>query len=416
MVKYAPKIDQRTAKDIFVQVRELLEQYTGETKPVRETRATLVHIFARFGEIIIERLNQVPDKNFLAFLDLLGASPLPPQPARVPLTFSLAAGTTVDAVVPQRTQVAAPPAEGEKDPVIFETERELVVTATQLSSVFVRNPDIDQWSERSSLGAVTSFEGVPAFQGNEKIAHIFYIGHDSLFSYPALQSLTLTFELEDLGLGEQQPDPRSLQWEIWDGKEGILLTIQQDNTASLTKDGNVVFSNLSQISQEIVKRQSNRWLRCKLLTPITPFMEQQSGMVRASQLPQVNKITIKATINLLGSLKNALNNSIPLDLAQPFFPFGEKPKFGDTFYLNLENQEFFAQGSIITLTVDIVNPAVAGTLTPDNPNLRLQWEFWNGQKWDLIGTSSTSGPLPDPETGDILNNFQDEPTLSLILV
>ncbi|MDJ0594336.1 MAG: putative baseplate assembly protein [Pleurocapsa sp. MO_226.B13] len=416
MVKHAPKIDQRTAQDIAAQVQQLLEQYTGvkqntedreETPTPQGARVALVKIFARFAEIIIERLNQVPDKNFLAFLDLLGASPLPPQPARVPLTFFLAAGTTVDAVVPIGTQVAAPPAEGEQNPVIFETERELVVSAAQLESIFVRDPQQDLYSERSSLLTLTASEGVPAFQGNEKIAHIFYIGHDSLFSYPTLELLSLTFELEDLGLGAQQIDPRSLQWEIWDGKEGIPLPIQQDNTDSLTKNGQVNFFNLPQISPQTVNGQSNRWLRCKLLTPITPLIEQQSGMVRATQLSQVKKITLQATINLLGSLKNALTNSIPLDLEQPFLPFGEKPKFGDTFYLNLENQEFFAQDGIITLTVDIVDPAVAGTLTPDNLNLRLQWEFWHGQKWTLIGTTSTNGPLPDPETGNILNNFQD---------
>ncbi len=76
----------------------------------------LVRIFGRLGEIVADRLNRVPDKNFLAFLDLVGMSPRPPQPARVPLTFQLAAGTAVDALVPARTPVAAIPLEGEDEP------------------------------------------------------------------------------------------------------------------------------------------------------------------------------------------------------------------------------------------------------------------------------------------------------------
>src|SRR3954465_2413784 len=124
----APKIDPRTAPDIARQVRSLLEEYTGAKFDAEKgAAAALINIFARYSELIVERLNRVPEKNFLAFLDLLGASPLPPQPARAPLTFTLSEGSAVDTVVPAGTQVAAAPAEGETGPAIFETERELVV-------------------------------------------------------------------------------------------------------------------------------------------------------------------------------------------------------------------------------------------------------------------------------------------------
>src|SRR5256885_4909666 len=97
-----------------------------------QASAALIGVFARFCEIIVQRLNQVPDKNFLAFLDLLGTSLLPPQAARVPLTFTLVANSPLDAVVPAGTQAAAPPGAGQTDPVIFETERELTVVAATL--------------------------------------------------------------------------------------------------------------------------------------------------------------------------------------------------------------------------------------------------------------------------------------------
>jgi len=74
-----------------------------------------IGVFARFCEIVAQHLNQVLNKNFLAFLDLLGTSRLPPQPARVPLTFTLVAGSSPsDTLVPAGTQCAAPPLEGEK--------------------------------------------------------------------------------------------------------------------------------------------------------------------------------------------------------------------------------------------------------------------------------------------------------------
>src|SRR5262249_55003946 len=142
---------------------------TGELVPDPHGGA-LIGIFARFAELIIERLNRVPDKNLLAFLDLLGASRLPPQPARVPLTFSLATGRASPGVGPAGTQVAAPPGEGEKDAVVFETERELVVSPATLTAVFTRDPEVDAVADLSGVVAgVTSDQGVGVFRGDRLV-------------------------------------------------------------------------------------------------------------------------------------------------------------------------------------------------------------------------------------------------------
>ncbi|MCH8908017.1 MAG: hypothetical protein IH840_13090, partial [Candidatus Heimdallarchaeota archaeon] len=197
-----PKIDPRTAKEITEQVQTLLERYRKpswlgfDPRNPLGVNATLIGIFSRFAEIVIERLNQVPEKNFLAFLDLLGASRLPPQPAKVPLTFSLAAGTSVESVVPIGTQVAAAPAEGKKEPVIFETERELVVTSAQLASIFVREPQQDKFAEHTVLVEDRVSPALLVFDGNRKNEHIFYIGHNSLFGQSNISELQLNLRLD----------------------------------------------------------------------------------------------------------------------------------------------------------------------------------------------------------------------------
>ncbi len=171
----APPVDSRTATDITRQINDLLALYapawkaqyhdpvTGKLLWTDPLGTALIGIFSRFAELIIQRLNQVPDKNFLAFLDLLGEARLPPQPALVPLTFSLASGSASDAVVPAGTQVAAPPAEGETAPVIFKTERELVVTAAQLVSLFTRDPEQYRYADYSALLSSAPPLPVPVF-------------------------------------------------------------------------------------------------------------------------------------------------------------------------------------------------------------------------------------------------------------
>src|ERR1044071_3208494 len=166
----APLIDSRTSDDVVRQLLKLLRSYSGEGSQSGASRA-LVEIFGRYAELIIERLNQVPNKNQLAFLDLIGASLLPPQPARVPLTFSLANGSIVDGVVPARTQVAAVNAEGETAPVVFETDAELVVTAAQLVSLSMRNPEKGTYADNSTL--INSIaRSVPLFKGLHAVEHI----------------------------------------------------------------------------------------------------------------------------------------------------------------------------------------------------------------------------------------------------
>src|SRR5262245_33864891 len=237
MTPPAPNIDPRTASDIARQVQDLIRTYVPaepEFNPATGVSAALIGIFARLTEIILQRLNQAPQKNFLAFLDLLGAALLPPQPARVPLTFSLAAGSTADGLVLVGTQVAAPPAEGEKDPVIFETERELTVTAAQLAALFVRDPEQDKQADHSALISAAAVAEVPVFQGNQPIAHLLYIGHSRLLGLPQIVGLSLQFTLE-----AQLQDTRAVRWELWDGQQWQGRTPGADQTQNLTRSGSV---------------------------------------------------------------------------------------------------------------------------------------------------------------------------------
>ncbi len=418
--KSPPKIDSRTAKEIVQQVKALLNVYapnwredplnpvTGKPEGIS---TALLNIFTRFAEIIIERLNQVPDKNFLAFLNLLGASRFPPQPARVPLTFSLASGSTVDAIVPAGTQVAAPPAEGEKDPIIFETEQELVVAATQLESLWVSDPNQDQYGNFSILTKVTdSSEPVPIFRGNQSNPHIFYLAHRVLLGFPAISSLTLDVTLASTGILE---DERILQWEFWDGTQW-QETQPTDGTDHLKNSGtNTIEFDLSNLDNGIpvssVNSVENRWLRCKLLTPIARtdppenFQDApHSGMVRENHLPEINDITMEVELSdtdLLPEL--AFANAAPVAIGQPFFPFGETPKFNDALYL--AHAEAFSkdatlaqndQGAEITLAIDLENPWWDTTITRkvhSDYDLQLSWECWNGTIWQEVGVT----PPPD---------------------
>lgn len=390
----APKIDTRDAGRIAEQTVELLKHYVPEWKEFNPATdkpegvsSALIHIFARFSEIIIQRLNKAPEKNFMAFLDMLGASLLPPQPARAPLTFTLSAGSAEEGRAPAGTQVAAAPAEGEKEPVVFETERELVVTSAQLKSVWVNEPGQDKYADQSCIVTSKSSTGVSVFKGTENVEHMLYIGHDTLLGYPVIKELKLTISLNEI---IENPDERTVQWEIWDGKKGIKLT-PDDGTANLTTSGEIKFANLfSQFSQLTVYDKKSRWLRCRLMTSITPGIDPIKEMVRVGQLPSIDSINVMSEVEREDlETETAFANHLQVDLSKEFFPFGEKPKLGDTLYL--ANSETFSKaGATVILAVNLKQPGIA------SDDIKLKWEFGNGKKWTIIGTSTKNGPqTPD---------------------
>ena len=66
----------------------------------------LVHLFGRLSELVINRLNQVPDKHFLAFLNEAGVDLLAPRPASTELTFTPAEDGPPVIRVPAGTELA----------------------------------------------------------------------------------------------------------------------------------------------------------------------------------------------------------------------------------------------------------------------------------------------------------------------
>ena len=69
-----PKIDARTASEILRQLRAMAPHYTREwlAKDDNDSGVALLRIFSSIAEGVISRLNRAPDRNFLAFLDMLG--------------------------------------------------------------------------------------------------------------------------------------------------------------------------------------------------------------------------------------------------------------------------------------------------------------------------------------------------------
>jgi uncharacterized phage protein gp47/JayE len=129
-----PDLDDRTWQDIVEEAKGLIPRYAPEWTDHNpsDLGIALIELFGWLVEGMIYRLNQVPAKNYLAFLNLLGITRDPATPASVMLTVRLAGGNP-PLTVPRRSQAATPQGEtGEA--VIFETDEDQRVLPVNLTT------------------------------------------------------------------------------------------------------------------------------------------------------------------------------------------------------------------------------------------------------------------------------------------
>ena len=369
MASLPPKIDRRTYEEIVKQTENLAQTYTN-WKPATTEKAdaggALIRIFARMAKLVSDRLNQASEKNFLAFLDLIGGQLKPPQAAKVPLTFYLAQGSPVDGLVPARTQVSAATAEGSDEEIVFETDRELVVTTAQLQAVFVREPNEDNYSDCTLEATGQKDAAFLAFSGDRSIEHSLYITCPEIFAIPSLTELKLIISTDGANSASQFLN-LPLNWSYWNGSRWEEISTPSQNQES--NQSTFIFTNLPIPTTSDIYGQTGRWLQAKL-TNINSNI--------SANLPRINHIQGSTNIVQAHLLPDAcLFNSTPLDLTKDFYPFGEQPELNDTFYIALHDK-FIKPNTTITIEINLSHKPV------DINNLIITWEIGDGQVWQEI--------------------------------
>ncbi len=360
MVKKPPILDERELRNILedLQTRTLIDLPEWTPPPVGDAGTMLQRLFARLLEITLQRLNQAPEKNLLAFLNTLGLSLLSPSPAKAPLTFAVTEGNP-PTLVPGGTQAGAQP-EGEAEALTFETEDDLTVIPAQLTVGFTMDPTWDRYEDQTQLLDGQNPPGFTPFVGVKSLPHILYFGNNALLNVSGSAGTTVEIKLETRSLSDEvRKFLSSLLWQYRTGGELKILTPPSS--------GPIKIAIPDPIDQEIIQGVGlpdglkSRWLRATL--PI-PFPDAQT----AHDL-RLSDLILKIEAN--GLLPDfAFNNDAPLDVTKEFLPFGEAPKVSDAFYI--ANQEAFSKPDVeVTLHLEV----------QPSPSPALVWEIFDGNDW-----------------------------------
>lgn len=102
-----PNLDDRDFAQLLADAKALIPARCPEWTDLSpgDVGTTLLELFAYLTDSMLYRLNRLPDKAFIQFLNLVGVTLTPPAAASVELTFSVRTPTSQPVVVPRGTRI-----------------------------------------------------------------------------------------------------------------------------------------------------------------------------------------------------------------------------------------------------------------------------------------------------------------------
>ncbi len=285
----APILDDRSFQDIVDECKRMIPRYTPEWTDhnVSDPGVTLIELFAWMTELLLYRVNQVPARNYIKFLDLIGVGLEPPRPARTEVVFRLAAAQAAAVMIPAGTEVATRRTAGDES-ILFATETPLQVQIPALGYTLVSR---DEFAYRDYSPVLRNPNlRVPVFEDPPKPGNGFYLGY---YGDLAGHILRLQLECEIQGIGVDPKNP-PLAYEYYDGslQTWRSLEVEQETTGGLNKTGTVtVRIPLTSRPRELDRRRAT-WIRCR----ITDLAPGQRGYSASPRILSVETQSLGASV------------------------------------------------------------------------------------------------------------------------
>jgi predicted phage baseplate assembly protein len=265
----APNLDDRRFQDLVDDARRYVQRRCPEWSDhnVSDPGITLIETFAMVVDQLIYRLNQVPDRLYVRFFELLGMPLYPPAPAVAATTFWLSAPRDHTITIPTGTEVATQRTETE-EALPFTTTEQLDILPCSLAGVATANEELggeplDRTRELSSDEPFPAFSRAPAY------GDALLIGLSVAVPRCAV-AIRFDCQVEGVGVDPRQPP---LIWEAWTGDGWDFCEVENDGTGGLNRPGDVVVHVPAGHTTSVIAQQSAGWLRCRVIpaAPGQPF-------------------------------------------------------------------------------------------------------------------------------------------------
>jgi predicted phage baseplate assembly protein len=256
----SPKLDDRTYQQLLDQLVRRIPVYTPEWTDhnASDPGITLLQLFSYLGEQLLYRFNQIPDKNYVEFLRLIGVTLRPASSASAHLTVKInpAKATGGAYWIKGGSQFEADT--GGDEPAVFETTTDLQATVASLDAVVVGaagNLAIQTEPEELPIGCAADGVSFLPFGSSPAAGTALYLGFSEAlpknleFRLVCLRpdETTDTTDLVMMADGYVGPPADAtrptavIAWEWWDGTAWQALDRVLDTTAAFERDGEIRF-------------------------------------------------------------------------------------------------------------------------------------------------------------------------------
>lgn len=380
-----PNLDDRSFEQIRDEAIRLIPQYCPEWTNFNpsDPGVTLLELFSWMTEMVLYRLNRVPEKVYLTLLDLIGVRLRPPQPARATLTFHLVEGCATGTWVPRGTQVATEPNE-DGEAIVFETEEDLFAVPNRL----VRVVSIHQDKVADNTDKLQAIPRQPfeAFAGATEIERFLYLSDPRLSTLAETGTVQLVF---DCPKARTEGLTALLEWEYWNGHrwrelEPTEVSPEEAATSSRTQRAVAFAGPLEDLAEGEVAGLEGFWLRGRLIELPANDDETIVGAITASaQILTEGVLADEVLTRTTGDM------FVPLDGTRTFLPFGEQPAPDTCFYIQSE-ECLGKEDSRVLIDLVAAEPTLYPPARPTQ-NLVMVYEFWNGSRWTELGRATPAG-------------------------
>ena len=288
----APNLDDRRFQDLVDDAKRMVQRNcpTWTDHNVSDPGVTLIETFAFMTDQLLYRLNRLPDRLHVAFLDLIGLRMLPPTPARAQVTFWLSTPALAPLVIASGTQVGTVRTEAANS-ILFATRDDLTVVPCAVRSVRTRGAADEATVTRTDqLALRTPF---PAFGERPSIEDVLLVGLDSAVPGCAVR-LDIDGSVHGIGVNPLRPP---LVWEAWTGRSWTECTVTLDETGGLNRPGAVIMLVPDEHEAHVVDEDRAGWLRARVVAP-------DEGQPPYSASPMVRGLSA-CTVGVTGDAVNA---------------------------------------------------------------------------------------------------------------
>lgn len=253
-----PNLDDRRFQDLVDDAKRLVQQRCPEWTDhnVSDPGVTLIELFAWMTDQLLYRVNRVPDRNYVKFLELIGIRLFPPSAARGDVTFWLSGPQPQALRIPGGTQAATIRTEADQA-IVFTTLDDLPIVPVSVTAAFT-SADGKKYADRTT--EALNARDFLAFESQPKPGDLLLIG----LSDPApSNALRLRFKCTIEGVGVDPTWP-PLAWEAWTGADWEACDLDLDTTGGLNRDGDVVVHLPAGHAASVIEKTRAGWVRARV--------------------------------------------------------------------------------------------------------------------------------------------------------